>query len=45
MNAVINKIPGGPAREQTNTSPAPPPRYMGFTGQYINGSWRPGKKS
>src|SRR6202022_4304732 len=29
---------------QSNTLPAAPKRYSGFDGQYIAGSWRPGKQ-
>jgi len=44
MNESIDKVPAKPQSQQTSTSPAAPRPYSGFDGQYIGGSWRPGKQ-
>src|SRR5690242_12590102 len=42
--ASISTAHAGPQSKESNTSPPAPTRYTGFEGQYINGSWRPGKQ-
>ncbi len=42
--ASISTAHAGPQTTQSHTSPGAPTRYSGFDGQYINGSWRPGKQ-
>jgi hypothetical protein len=41
--ASMSTAHAGPESRQSNTSQSALTRYAGFDGQYINGSWRPGK--
>jgi hypothetical protein len=44
MPAIMEPEVQKPRPKPTQQKPAAPPRYTGFDGQFIDGSWRPGRQ-